>query len=140
MLAPLELEGHDAAVVVVLSVPVASGDGTSITRVYFPIFVRLANVTTVVGDKRALGKLDDIYTREGEAGDSWVAVVALGREKLIDNSRVAQKCKAKDFVTVVADVRPREEDSEARFQIANDMECTPGHPAAPVNARNLLRT
>ena len=47
--------------------------------------------------------------------------MALGREKLIDNLRVAQERKSKDFVIGVADAWPREEDSEARSQFANDV-------------------
>ena len=123
MLASLELKGHDDVAVVVLCIPVlvASNDGACISRVDCPVFVRRANVTAVVGDKRALDKLHDVFTRESEAGEEWVAVVPLGREELIDNLRAAKKCKSKDFVIGFAGVWPREEDSEARLQIANDM-------------------
>ena len=121
MLAALELKRHDDAAVVVLCVPVASNKGACITRVDFPVFVRLANVAAVIGDKRTLDKLDDVFTSKSEAGEEWVAEVPLGREKLIGNLRVAKKCKSKDFIADASNVRPREEGSEARLQIVNNM-------------------
>ena len=45
----------------------------------------------------------------------------LGREKLIENLRVAQKCKSKDFIVNVSNARLREEGSETRFHVVQDM-------------------
>ena len=79
MLAALELERNDDIVVVVLRIPVASNEGACITRVDFPVLVRIANFASVIGDKRTLDKVDDVFTSKSEAGEEWVAVVLLSR-------------------------------------------------------------
>ena len=98
MLTAFELKRHDDVAVVVFRVPVASDKGACITRVDLPVFIRPTSVATVIGDKRTLAKIDDAFTSKSEAGEVRIAVVPFGREKLIENLRVAQKCKSKDFI------------------------------------------
>ena len=119
-IAACELERHDDVVVVVFCVPVAGNKGASIARVDLPVLIRLANFAAVIGDKRTLDKVDDAFTSESEAGEEWVAVVPLGREKLIENLRVAQKCESKDFIVDAPNVRARQEGGEARLQVVDN--------------------
>ena len=121
VLAAFTLERHDDVVVVVFRVPVASDKGACITRVDLPVLIRLTNIATVIGDKRTLDKIDDAFTSKSEAGEEWVAVVPLGREKLVENLGVAQKCKSKDFIVDASNARLQEEDSETRFHVVDNM-------------------
>ena len=121
VLAAFTLERHDDVVVVVSRVPVASDKGACITRVDLPVFIRLTSIATAIGDKRTLDKIDDAFTSKSEAGEERVAVVPLGREKLVENLRVAQKCKSKDFIVDASNARLQEEDSETRFHVVDNM-------------------
>ena len=122
MFAAFKLERHDNVVVVVFRVPVASDKGACITRVDLPVFIRLTSIATVIGDKRTLDKIDDAFTSKSEAGEEWIAVVALRREKLIENLGVAKKCKSKDLIVNVSNARLREEGSETRFHVVQEEE------------------
>ena len=66
-------------------------------------------------------KIDDAFTSKSEAGEKRVAVVPFGREKLIENLGVAQKCKSEDFIVNVPNARLREEGSETRFHVVQNM-------------------